>query len=965
MRRFAYAPDANAYVATEDFGIIDLSPDIINGTVTRRVNAVSNAEITLQNPKSKYLRKIKPMDRIVIYLTRIYKPTLVFSGYVDRAPYDQLFPGPVRITASCTLKRLLHTHWDPGLPFVQRWLSQYGWMYDTATGTMLDPSRNLYNADFSGGLGHLLRAVMNDVGGWPIGVNGQTRNTVHVMELPKGFVTKTKKMIQQQLNATQDQQDLIQNVIENLLTVDGVFSGTASDAVTSQTYTSNVQDSNPLPRNTAQRAWTAKIYGEAVVLGNGPGGSNRPLALAAANKYNLDPAIFFGLIRQESGWGHVNEANSAGAIGLTQVVPPKYGYTKEQLLGDPGLQLEVGAHYLSDMYQMFKKWDHALAAYNSGPGNVLKYGGIPPFKETQKYVPAVLGYADEERSNLAVAGKKIPRQGKVGDVKTSNPNFFQDTSTRPGGAAQEQVGYTFRVPENPYGDTEMMFRSVFDAKVPANEIQIYVPGAANKGTPQAKNWTTRSVSIQTSFGQEPFTTTGQTKVNKAELAAMTPAQRVGKYGIKGTPYTNLQPIAKSAMAFIQKNFGPLTITAGWVPRDNPGPHTEGGEHPMGLALDISPSEGWTLGARPRMYALAKWAGWTESNGSNGGATSGASAQPHATSVAGNKIVRFVGWDGYPNHGWNNHMHISFIGDKSAADIPGINKADAIALSQGNQAYGTTGVQVGQEALTSLAASTVFGIELGFPAVADVIEAESLSGKRALANDVPLFEWVEFMCKASGRNFQSTPTGDFLAYYPDYFNWSNQAPYLIISPIETIDLNIDVSDDELTTHVFTTGDTYIDGQITVLDKMASSVASVEETTTFQSLINVSQDFDANQFLKRYGARPWQENRPELKHSFLQFMYGWMVFLEKWAKQFYCEASFTFLPELFPGTLVEFASKDLIMYVQEVTHSFDRTAGFTTTASLIAPSTRGGYNPQMVLTSGSYKPSPTGTATRAGT
>jgi hypothetical protein len=946
MRRFVYAPDINAYVATDN-GIIDLSQDVISGSVTRRVNAVSSAELVLQNPKRKYLKKgdpiIKPMDRIVIYLTRIYKPTLVFSGYIDRAPYDQLFPGPVKITASCTLKRLLHTYWDPGLPFVTRWLSQYGWMYDNATGTMLDPSRNLYNADFSGGLGHLLRAVMHDVGGWSIQNTDTEHNTVHVMKLPDTFIEKTRKMIKNQLQANENQEALIQNVIDNLLTKEGVFSGYAAN---SPTFEDNTRDNNPLPKNIANKTWGATIYGEAVTVGNGPGGKYRPMALDAANKYDLDPAIFFGLVRQESNWGHVDDVNSAGALGLTQVVPPKYGYSKEQLLGDAALQLDVGAHYLSDMYKQFQKWELALAAYNAGPGNVLKYGGIPPFKETQDYVPKVVGYADEERANMANAGKSGPKQGKVGDVKASNSGFFEDTSMRPGGAAQDQTGYTFKIKGNPYGDDNFIFRAIYDSNVPSDHIQIYVPGASNKGTPQAAAWTNHSVTLETSFGRDPFAT-ATSLAPTVSVPNMTPAQMVGKGGVTGPAFNNSKPITKAVLAYIQKTFGPLTVTAGWVPANDPGPHASGGEHPMGLAWDIVPTEGWTENARPRMYALARWAGWFPGAGDGGGATSNASAQPHATPVEGNKVIRWVGWDGATNHGWGNHLHISVVGDAVAQDIPGIDPKDAAGFQAGNQAYGTTGVQVGQAELTQLAASTVFGIELGFPAVADVLESEALAGKRALANDVPLFEWIEFICKASGRNFQSTPTGDFLAYYPDYFNWANQVPYLIISPIETIDLSIDISDEELTTHVFTTADTYIDGQITILDKMASTVASVEETETFTSLVNVDEKFDPIKFLRRYGARPWQENRPEIKHSFLQFMYGWMVFLDKWSKQFYCSAEFTFLPELFPGTLVEFATKDLIMYVNEVTHNFDRTSGFTTSASLVSPSTRGGYNPSMVL------------------
>jgi hypothetical protein len=72
--------------------------------------------------------------------------------------------------------------------------------------------------------------------------------------------------------------------------------------------------------------------------------------------------------------------------------------------------------------------------------------------------------------------------------------------------------------------------------------------------------------------------------------------------------------------------------------------------------------------------------------------------------------------------------------------------------------------------------------------------------------------------------------------------------------------------------------------------------------------------------------------------LQFMYGWMQFLQNWASMFYATPTFTFMPELYPGGLVEFSGKDLVMFINSVTHNFDRAGGFTTTAELTNPSTR---------------------------
>jgi murein DD-endopeptidase MepM/ murein hydrolase activator NlpD len=201
MKRLVYSPQINAWVKT-DTGIFDLSPYITGYSVNRKVNSVSSAELTFRNPKvtnsdgsSRYLftefetkesngsmsyrPMFHPMDPIIITLTRLKgHPVQVFTGYCDSSPYVQLFPGTARLTASCTLKRLMYTYWDPGLAFVTTYLSKLGWM-PTAEGLTVNAGvegngeATLNDSSIS----YLLYRILMDIGGWD-------HNDIFIQELP-------------------------------------------------------------------------------------------------------------------------------------------------------------------------------------------------------------------------------------------------------------------------------------------------------------------------------------------------------------------------------------------------------------------------------------------------------------------------------------------------------------------------------------------------------------------------------------------------------------------------------------------------------------------------------------------------------------------------------------------------------------------------------------------------------------
>ncbi len=129
--------------------------------------------------------------------------------------------------------------------------------------------------------------------------------------------------------------------------------------------------------------------------------------IKVAHQFEINPLLIQAIIYAESNF-QIHAQSPKGAVGLMQVMPSTASLYGDFNLFNPKDNIYVGTKHFAYLLNRYQSIPIALAAYNAGEGNVDKYGGIPPFKETKMYIIKVL-----TRYNQALKSTMPPQSSAV------------------------------------------------------------------------------------------------------------------------------------------------------------------------------------------------------------------------------------------------------------------------------------------------------------------------------------------------------------------------------------------------------------------------------------------------------------------------------------------------------------------------------------------------------------------------
>lgn len=885
MRTLVYSPEVKILIARGGKQY-DVSSDIVAWSVRRVENGVSSAVFRLSNKaqnnnrrKLRYNQLFERMDRVTIFLKRI-EWIQVFSGYLDSVPHVQLYPGTVNFRASCTLKRLMHTWWDPGLPESSR-------IFDQAALSQTELENGEMQADM--GLGSLLRRALVEVGGW----NPQT---VHIQRFPIGFYTF---MDQQLKKLNPGGEAAARNFKELLLGEGDISSGVGRAAGRQQGVTMGGY-------TLTQPERMSEVIRAVDEMGFGPNTTDfaaaQGLGTAAAAGKDYQDQDFFKT-QQEVGknWQDAALKNDA-AVHCFMTIAAESNWlmyanrAEPESLSfpfDPGAISEDGSSVGLYQQQSFGEWGTTAQRMNvkASTQMFLQHLNRVDWRNMDRAAAcqAVQRSAYSDGSNY-----KVHEQAAIEQVRA----IRSGTGTATGAAGQSSGN---PIPGANLGGTG----------VGTNNSPV-LPGTSNLSSVP---------SIPTSNGM-PSPIAAATLVGKPAHdtgGALTCAlAQVGKpyfWGGKGPGSFDCSGLVQFSYRSIGLEVGGDTYTQASMLQRIPATNIKPGDI-------IQPNADHT-----GMYVGGNQ--WI--------------AAPQGGDVVRVQDMYFP---------LETATVLRAPGAEFGGSLPApFDLAKAISASNAIVGTSTTGLGGGTTGTgqTEPIARNLFTYQFQGGQFANAISVmfggEKGQEEKAFINDEPLIQTIISFAQAGLRNFQSAPNGDFIAYYPDYFGLDGKEAVFNLEDIEMKNVQIDLNDDAMATHVYVSGSQMLSGGSAggVLGWLNSKgVATVENEWLFARMTAAAPHVpgellqNGKEIMRRFGARPLTKSMSSVMAGPMEFLLAVQVFMTKWAEQYATQIETTFLPEVFPGMRVHLSQHNLQVYVAEVTHSGDYESGFTTAMTITAPS-----------------------------
>lgn len=813
MPTFIYQPGVKVYIQTEKHGIIDISSDLVDGTMVRRSDGVSTFNFDLNNPRRKYDNIFTPNDRVVVMMKRLAW-VRTMTGLLNSVPLISVWPRVVTMAASCSLKRLQYWYWDQYAPATQEMIRQ------ALAASASDPT----NTD--GGVTNVVLSILKKVVGWP-------ESKVHIARIPDDWF-KIAYKVAEQVDQRAEQADALAAQFYSTLSGGGSIAGIASGSSINGALTSGSYAGVSISSDQATNATT--IYG----VGKNMGATDRDVVIGLATAMQESKLTNLsggdrdsvGLFQQRpsAGWGTVAQCHNP-TYAATQFFTREMKVANRTSMKETQVAQAVQRSAFPNAYQQWVAMGQAMV--RSMNGVAVKLGtpaaggsvGTSTGEAFAKVGAQLVEKYPHIRYTQQYTGTRL-------DILSRNPPPGLDCSSFVQAVYLRTMGALYDIPRKASAQAQWC---------KAKGMQKLTPKQA-MNTP----------------GALLFLGSTEAAVHHVEVSLGNGNQTVGAHH----PGTDAHVATYGSPNYF--NFGYL------IPRLS---------YPGGVGGGTTTDLGGAL---------------------SGDGTVQGSAQDPTT----------------------------------GADLPGYNPNDKFDKLFGNASWAPETPQDNP----------------------DLDLAAALTGVRALLNDQPLLPYLKNLFNSTMRSYCSAPNGDLIAWFPDYYGLWGTAGKMVVEAIECQDFTVEWADDFFVTHQFT-----LAGQVNYLDVNSGSVDTDFQTSTGADIraftmgiatvdipaimyalfgIDASKQEAlnfANYIYKRFGARPDYQQMDGLTGPKAEFFSALFMFMRQWAYQYNSNIPLTFMPELWPGMLIQMPWADFQAYITTVTHSFQfgSGGGFTTSVNIAAP------------------------------